>query len=141
MKKPIKFFTVKGNHREIGQQIGEMCEEEIHHSIDSARGLIDALSNELVMNWKRATLQAKKYFPYVVEYYPQYLEELYGISEGSNSSIDELFTLSALHEIVMDRHHLSKCTSLAVNQSRTVNQSVLIAHNEDWFPDDEVVVC
>lgn len=140
MKKPIKFFTVKGNHREIGQQIGEMCKDEIRHSIESARGLIDALSNELVMDWKRAILQAKKYFPYVIEYYPQYLEELYGVSEGSNSSIDDIFTLNAFEGIVMDRLHLNKCTSLAVNQSRTVNQSVLIAHNEDWFPDDEADV-
>jgi isopenicillin-N N-acyltransferase-like protein len=140
MKKPIKFFAVKGNHREIGQQIGEVCRDEIHHSIESARNLIDALASELVMNWKRATLQAKKYLPYVVEYYPQYLEELYGIAEGSHSSIDDIFTLNAFEGIVMDRLHLSKCTSLAVNQSRTLKQNVLVAHNEDWFPDDEADV-
>jgi len=140
MKKTIRFFTVKGNHREIGQQIGEMCKDEIRHSIESAQGLIDALSTELAMNWKRANLQAKKYLPYVIEYYPQYLEELYGIAEGSDSSIDDILTLNAFEGIVMDRLHLSKCTSLAVNQSRTVNQSVLVAHNEDWFPDDEADV-
>jgi isopenicillin-N N-acyltransferase-like protein len=140
MKKSIKFFAVKGNHREIGQQIGEACKDEIRHSIESARSLIDALSNELVMDWQRAVLQAKKYLPFVAEYYPQYLEELTGIAEGSNASIDDIFSLNAFEGIVMDRLHLSKCTSLAVNQSRTVNQSVLVAHNEDWFPEDEADV-
>lgn len=140
MKKSIKFFAVKGNHREIGQQIGEACKDEIHHSIESARSLIDALSNELVMDCQRAVLQAKKYLPFVAEYYPQYLEELTGIAEGSNASIDDIFSLNAFEGIVMDRLHLSKCTSLAVNQSRTVNQSVLVAHNEDWFPEDEADV-
>ncbi|PWH17236.1 MAG: hypothetical protein DDG59_08335 [Anaerolineae bacterium] len=139
-KRKIRFLQVKGTHREIGQQIGEQCKQEIHHSIQTAQSLIDVLCSELQMDWNRATLQAKKYLPYVDEYYPQYLEEIRGIAQGSQSSLEEIFTLNAFEGIVMDRLHLSKCTSFAINQERSANQHVLIAHNEDWFPDDEADV-
>ncbi|GAB4476900.1 MAG: acyl-CoA--6-aminopenicillanic acid acyl-transferase [Anaerolineales bacterium] len=133
----IKFIEAKGTHREVGQQIGEACKDKVQHSIESARSLVNALSQELKMDWHKATIQAQKYLPYVYEYYPQYLEEIKGIAEASHSSLDDIFALNAFEGIVMDRLHLSKCTSFAVNQSRTLNGNVLVCHNEDWFPDDE----
>lgn len=133
----VKFIEVKGNHRAIGRQIGEACQNEVQHSIKSARNLINALSAELRIDWHLAIIQAKKYLPYVYEYYPQYIEEMNGIAEGSQSSFDDIFTLNAFEGIVMDRLYLSKCTSLALNQTRTERQNVVVAHNEDWFPDDE----
>lgn len=136
-KRPIKFVHAKGTHFEIGVQIGEACQNEVHHSVESARRLVSALSGELKIDWKQAIIQAKKYLPFVHEYYPQYLEELNGIAQGSHCSLDDIFTLNAFEGIIMDRLHLGKCTSLAVNQMRTDGQKVLVAHNEDWFPDDE----
>ncbi len=137
MNRTIKVVEVKGGHREVGAQIGEACQQEIHHSIESARDLVNALADDLRINWNRAIIQARKYLPFVQDAYPQYLEELYGIAEGSRSSFEDVFTLNAFEGIVMDRLHLSKCTSLAVNQQRTEKQKVLVAHNEDWFPNDE----
>jgi hypothetical protein len=40
----------------------------------------------------------------------------------------------------MDALHLTKCTSMAVNEERTVDGHVLIARNEDWVPEDEADV-
>ena len=37
----------------------------------------------------------------------------------------------------MDALHLTKCTSMAVNDQRTADGHVLMAHNEDWLPEDE----
>jgi len=136
-KKSIKFVQLKGNHREIGRQMGEACEGEVRHSIETARSLVEALSTELKIDWEMATIQAQKYSPYIREYYPQYLDELSGIAEGSQCSFADILTLNALEGIVMDRLHLGKCTSLAINQRMARKRNVLVAHNEDWFPDDE----
>lgn len=136
-KRIPKLIEVKGDHRSVGRQIGEACRNEVQHSIESARKLINALSAELRIDWDLAIIQAKKYLPYVYEYYPRYMEEMIGIAEGSQTSIDDIFTLNAFEGIVMDRLYLSKCTSLAVNQTRTERENVFVAHNEDWFPDDE----
>ena len=37
----------------------------------------------------------------------------------------------------MDALHLSKCTSMAVSDDCTSDGHVLVAHNEDWLPEDE----
>ena len=37
----------------------------------------------------------------------------------------------------MDALHLSKCTSMAVSDDCTADGHVLVAHNEDWLPEDE----
>jgi hypothetical protein len=42
-----------------------------------------------------------------------------------------------MEAVTIDALHLTKCTSMAVNQQRTAGEQVLIAHNEDWVPEDE----
>ena len=42
-----------------------------------------------------------------------------------------------MEAVASDALHLSKCTSMAVNQQRTANNKVLVGHNEDWIPEDE----
>jgi len=39
--------------------------------------------------------------------------------------------------VTMDALHLTRCTSFAVNEQRTADGHVLLAHNEDWVPEDE----
>jgi isopenicillin-N N-acyltransferase-like protein len=43
--------------------------------------------------------------------------------------------------VTMDALHLTKCTSFAVNEERTADGHVFVAHNEDWLPEDEPDVC
>jgi isopenicillin-N N-acyltransferase-like protein len=45
-----------------------------------------------------------------------------------------------MEAVSMDALHLTKCTSMAVNEERTADGHVLIAHNEDWLPEDEADV-
>jgi isopenicillin-N N-acyltransferase like protein len=84
-----------------------------------------------------ARIQARKYLPFVEEQYPQYLEELEGLAEGANVSFDDVAVVNALEAVTIDALHLTKCTSMAVNQQRTAGEQVLISHNEDWVPEDE----
>jgi isopenicillin-N N-acyltransferase-like protein len=134
------FLRVAGTHRQIGQQIGKACCQQVHHSIESARNLIESVRSDLQLDWIGARIQSRKYIPFVQERYPQYLEELTGISEGADVEFDDLAVLNVMEAVTMDALHLTKCTSLAVNEERTVDGHVLVAHNEDWVPEDEADV-
>ena len=134
---PVKLIRIKGSHREMGQQIGEECREKIQHHINNAHLLIDASFSSLELTWNGAQIQARKYMPFAQERYPHYVEELIGLAEGARVPFDDVAVVNALEAVTMDALHLSKCTSMAVNEDRTSNGHVLVAHNEDWLPEDE----
>jgi isopenicillin-N N-acyltransferase-like protein len=134
---PPPFIHVKGSHRQLGQQIGEACRPLIEHSIANARSLVESTYNNLQLTWEGAQIQARKYMPFAQERYPKYVDELLGIAEGANVNYTELAVVNGLEAVTTDALHLTKCTSLAVNESYTADGHVLVAHNEDWLPDDE----
>jgi isopenicillin-N N-acyltransferase-like protein len=134
---PPPLIKVSGNHREIGRQIGDACTDQVRRSIEKARSLIAQSYETLELTWEGAQIQARKYIPFVQERYPQYVDELLGIAEGANISMDDLIVLNAMEGVTMDALHLSKCTSMAVNDQLTADGHVLVAHNEDWLPEDE----
>ena len=136
-KNVLPLIRVKGGHKDFGQQLGEALRENIWHSIDNAHQLIDSAFSGLRLTWEGAKNQARKYMPFVQERYPQYMDELAGMSEGANVNIVELAVVNFMEGVTMDALHLTKCTSLAVNEQFTANRHVLAAHNEDWLPDDE----
>ena len=134
---PPPFIKVSGSHRQIGRQIGEACARQVKHSLENARMLIQSASNVLELTWDGAINQARKYMPFAQERYPQYVEEILGIAEGAGVNFDDVAVLNAMEAVTMDALHLTKCTSFAVNGERTADEHVLVAHNEDWLPEDE----
>lgn len=134
---PPPLIRVSGNHRELGRQIGEACKEQVIHSIESAHQVIDSTYKELELTWEGAKIQARKYVPFAQERYPQYVEELIGISEGAGVNINDIGVVNSMEAVTMDALHLAKCTSFAVNEYLTADGHVLVAHNEDWLPEDE----
>lgn len=137
---PPPLVRVSGTHRQMGRQIGEQCQVHIRNSLDNARMLIDSIYEDLQLDWEGAKIQARKYIPFAQERYPRYLEELQGIAEGAGVEFDDLAVLNAMEAVSMDALHLTKCTSMAVNEERTADGHVLVAHNEDWLPEDEADV-
>jgi len=135
--KPPPFVSVKGSHHAIGQQMGEALRPLIQHSIDNARQIVDSAYESLQLSWDSAKNQARKYMPFAQERYPQYVDELSGMAEGANVNYTELAVVNALEAVTIDSLHLTKCTSLALNEQHTTDGHVLVAHNEDWLPDDE----
>jgi isopenicillin-N N-acyltransferase like protein len=133
----LPLVNVSGTNHEMGCQIGEACRGQILHSLESARNLLYSAYEQLQLTWESAQIQSRKYMPFAQERYPQYVEELEGIAEGSGVSFDDIAVLNAMEAVTMDALHLTKCTSMAVNQERTTDGHVLLAHNEDWLPEDE----
>ena len=134
---PPPLIQVSGNHREMGRQIGESRRENIQRSIENARKLLQEAYRELELSWEGAQIQARKYLPFAQERYPQYVNEMHGIAEGADVAFNELVVLNVMEAVTMDALHLTRCTSMAVNDERTADGHVLAAHNEDWVPDDE----
>lgn len=134
---PLPLIRVGGSHREIGRQIGEAFAEQIKHHIQNAHVLIESSYETLELTWDGAQMQARKYIPFAQERYPQYVDEMIGIAEGSGVPFDDVSAVNALEAVTMDALHLSKCTSMAVSEERTADGHVLVAHNEDWLPEDE----
>ena len=134
---PPPLVEVSGSHREMGQQIGEARREQIQHSVDNARALIEQAYSTLELTWEGAQIQSRKYLPFAEERYPQYVDEWHGIAEGANVPFDDIVTLNAMEAVAGDALHLTRCTSFAVNEERTAHGNVLAAHNEDWVPEDE----
>ena len=134
---PPPLIEVSGSNREMGRQIGEAAREQVQHSIANARILIDAAYNTLELTWQGAKNQSRKYLPFAEERYPQYVEEMRGIAEGANVEFDDVVTLNAMEAVTTDALHLTRCTSMAVNEEHTTDGHVLAAHTEDWIPEDE----
>jgi isopenicillin-N N-acyltransferase-like protein len=134
------FVRVGGTHRDMGRQIGEACTVQVRRSVETAHKLLDDAYDDLQLTWDGAQTQARKYLPFAQERYPQYVEEMLGIAEGAGVSFDDVVVLNALEAVTGDALHLTKCTSMAVNEQRTADGHVLIAHNEDWLPEDEADV-
>ena len=134
---PPPLIKVGGSHREIGRQIGQACGEQIRHSIDNAHKLLEIAYNNLELTWDGAQIQARKYIPFAQERYQQYVDELLGLAEGANVAFEDVAVVNAMEAVTMDALHLTKCTSLAVNDDCTADGHVLVAHNEDWLPEDE----
>lgn len=128
---------VSGTHRQMGQQIGEACKEKVVRSIENARILLEGTYDSLQLTWESAQIQSRKYLPFAQERYPKYVDELAGIAEGAGVGFDDVVVVNAMEAVTMDALHLTKCTSFAVNEDRTSDGHVLVAHNEDWLPEDE----
>src|SRR5512136_1754141 len=134
---PPPLIKVKGSHRQMGQQIGEACTTQVQRSLETARSLITQSYETLELTWEGAQIQARKYIPFVQERYPQYVEEMLGIAEGANVAFEDVAVVNSMEAVTSDALHLTRCTSFAVNDDRTADGHVLLAHNEDWVPEDE----
>ncbi len=134
---PPPLIEIAGTHREMGRQIGEAMRPQIANSIANAHVLIDAAYNDLELSWEGAQIQSRKYLPFAEERYPQYVDEMRGIAEGANIAFDDIVVLNVMEAVTTDALHLTRCTSMAVNEQCTADGHILAAHNEDWIPEDE----
>ncbi len=137
MNRQLPLIHIYGSHYQMGCQIGEACREQIRHDIESAHTLISDAYDQLQLTWEGAQIQARKYIPFAQERYPRYVQELEGIAAGAGVSFDDVAVVNAMEAVTSDALHLTKCTSMAVSPERSASGQVLVAHNEDWLPEDE----
>ena len=127
----IPVIEARGNHRKVGQVIGEECSDQINTMITNLRNDIpDGVKWEDMLN------QSERYFEYSRRIYPQYVEELKGIAEGSGVAFEYIF-LSMCEELWEKAAWKGGCTDMAARGAATLDGSTLIAHTNDLLPQSE----
>lgn len=113
----LKHITFEGSHKELGLEIGKGFSKEIHESLDN----YDPLVENFLPKYK--TDEGKNLYEQYLKFnnnrFPNFVDELKGISEGSNRPFQEIFMCNIRSEfgcsnsILLDEKH------------------ALLGHNED----------
>lgn len=138
MNKPISVIEARGDHCEVGRQIGEQCRSQIQAML--AR-LQEGLPSGI--KWSDMLYQCKLFLAHSQAVYPQYVNELEGIAEGANASFDQIFLsmCEELWETAAWRDPTLRaprgCTDMAARGRATLDGSTLVAHTNDLMPESE----
>jgi len=108
----IPFIEVSGSNYDIGFTVGSALKKQIKNLVK--------LEGE---KYREDTERVKFLIRYVNKYFPKSIAELKGMSEGSGTDINTLFTLGCEDEF---RYN---CTSVAGFSE----DGIILAHNEDWL--------
>jgi isopenicillin-N N-acyltransferase-like protein len=127
----IPVLEVQGNHRQVGQEIGE-------HTRPALERLLARLREELPrgVGWQEMIQQGRRYLEHSRAIYPQYVEELEGIATGAGLPFEEIF-LGVCEELWAPEAWLHGCTDMAARGRATADGSTLLAHNNDLGPKAE----
>jgi isopenicillin-N N-acyltransferase-like protein len=134
---PIPVIEVSGTHRQVGQQIGERLKPQLQQVLARLHeGLPAGVSRQDML------LQAQLYLAHSRAVYPQYVEELEGIAEGSELPFEEVFLAGEelWEEAAWRRetlHPAQGCTDFAARGRATLDGSTLLAHTNDLAPEIE----
>lgn len=132
----LALVEARGPHGQVGLQIGAARAVQVQSMVESYRRLFRQAGAVLgVGSWREAVRLARLYLPVTQAELPQYVDEMRGLAEGAGVGFDDILVLNTIEAITDDRLLLG-CTSLAVGPSASADGSVLVAHNEDWYPPD-----
>lgn len=126
----LPIVEVSGKPFEMGKAAGRKCAQK---ALAYRKSISAAVRYYTGYTWDKAVDRAKQYLPYAEEFYPSYVEEIRGYSDGSKLPFEEAFACTC-HEL-LTQMGFKGCTDLAVNGDITSDGRVLAAHNEDWSND------
>jgi isopenicillin-N N-acyltransferase-like protein len=133
----LSLIRIKGSPRERGRQQGESARPQIVRALDRYR---KAIPKATKLTWEEALREAQKFLPYGEQAFPQFVEEIRGIAEGSSNPFQEIWILNCYEDLTDVRQRVWGCTSLALRSEHTADGHVLLAHNEDWINVDHDTV-
>jgi len=125
-KSPLPVIEVSGKPYDMGRQIGKKCSGK---AAVLKRKLVEGLGQWTGMSWDRAVERSRLMLPYAEEFYPGYIEEMKGFSDGAKLSFDDVFMFSC--QELLSPFGYRGCTDIAASGEITQDGSVLIGHNED----------
>ncbi len=139
---PIPVLTVRGTHRQVGQQIGERMQPALERALQSGRSSLPP-----GVTWPDMQFKGRLCLSYSRRVYPRFVEEIEGVAEGAGLPFEELFLL-ACEELwepaawsgvgSMGSVQPQGCTDLAARGRATVDGTTLVAHTNDLAPETEL---
>lgn len=133
----IPLHKVKGNHYEFGFKLGQLTEEAIVRRLNSDHNYFSVLFDFIQTDSGRKLQE--NFIEATRSYFPWYWDEIRGLADGSNVSLEKIVVLNFLNEI-RTAYRLEKesnsnetgekgCTTVLINRK---DQNVCsIIHNED----------
>lgn len=126
----IKVVTASGSPYQIGYQHGLAAAEEVRFSIDTYQQMFLNYSH---LTWVEAKKRSQAYVPYIKEFDPTLLEEMAGIADGAQVTLEDILALNARSEVVMMQgESLDGCTSFASVGAASAEGKAWLAQNWDW---------
>ncbi|MBO68815.1 MAG: hypothetical protein CL398_10960 [Acidiferrobacteraceae bacterium] len=116
----------KGSAYQIGKQHGQFCPEAIRTSYKAWAPVNDLNTREMQ---REITLAEKR----LSERFPEILEEMQGIADGSNLSLNQILCMNCEFEMVSTAHLLPSCSNIGF---KTSEYGVLLGKTADWYPDN-----
>lgn len=80
-------------------------------------------------SWEELIRKSQPYLSATKKVFPQYIDEIRGLSNGSGIPFENLWVFHCLDEI-MKKEFVEKCSSVFAKQEQ--DHAYLIGHNEDW---------
>ena len=131
---PLELYRVKGSHREVGLQMGELGAEQIGRSVARLDGELPegrSRSQQLAL--------AKTYRDVTASSLPWLIDELDGCAEGAGVEPLELFaaTIEEIWYVPYAKATEGRCSDVVAGPSATADGHLWIGHNNDLRPETE----
>jgi isopenicillin-N N-acyltransferase like protein len=131
---PLELYRVKGSHREVGIQMGELGADQIRRGVSRLDGeLPEGRSREGQLALARA------YRDVTAPALPRLIEELDGCAEGAGVEPLELFA-STIEEIWYAPYAKTtdgRCSDVVAGPAATADGHLWVGHNNDLRPEVE----
>jgi isopenicillin-N N-acyltransferase-like protein len=122
-------FTIQGPPRQRGRQYGRQAAKYIRTTLKLYLGRFageDAAAREQVH------LRAREFGTLIGERYPEAYEEMIGIAEGVDCTVEEVVAINARTEILFGRQPTDGCTGAVVLPERGGDRTIM-GQNWDWW--------
>lgn len=132
MKKNYVLHEFSGTWRQIGQQYGEECRQEIKDMMGYWEHALAAVMPGKSME---EIVRASRVFAEPIRAYsPEFMEEIEGIAEGSGCTLDEiLFHQGSFEMDVAGPLYIGGCTSFAASGKATKDGRTIAGQHFDWY--------
>ncbi|MFC5179409.1 C45 family autoproteolytic acyltransferase/hydolase [Nocardioides taihuensis] len=137
---PYRRIRVSGTAHERGVQYGQQAREEVLHCRTAYE---EAFQKSVGWTWAQAVEATSHLVAPVEDAFPQYLDEMRGIAEGTGVTFEDVFTMNARTEVIWaatvrqseaERAWLAReCSAFALLPSRTEDGHTLVGQNWDWL--------
>jgi isopenicillin-N N-acyltransferase-like protein len=134
-KSTIPVVETSGKPFEMGRITGRKCAAR---AAFYRKSMVASIQRFTGMDWQKAVERSRVYLPFAEEFYPDFVEEIRGYSEGARIPFEECFSL-VCHEL-LSPSGFRGCTDIAVSDDVTEDGNVLAAHNEDFIPEQLATV-
>jgi isopenicillin-N N-acyltransferase-like protein len=123
-------YSLKGSPYEIGFQHGQQASERVEQSVNNYKMMFMVLGG----SWEEICAETEKFMPILNRLYPDLVEEMKGVADGSGQEFSAILAINARSELLVNKTRLigEGCTSFAVHPEKTGGPTLM---GQNWdFP-------